>query len=58
MKLTEAEKKRGELSPVSLVFLAFFTSRRSPLSEGLEQVRLRKQPTFRDATTGFPRNYV
>ena len=53
------QRKREESSLQSLsFFLAFFTSRRSLLSEGLEQVRVRKQPTFRDATTGFPRNDV
>ena len=53
------QRKREESSLQSLSFLlAFFTSRRSLLSEGLEQVRARKQPTFRDATTDFPRNDV
>lgn len=30
----------------------------APLSEGLEQASVRRQPTFRGATTGFPRHFA
>ena len=59
MKPTEAEKERGELSPVPRTFPRVpVTSRHSLLSEGLEQASVRKQPTFRDVTAGFPQNDV
>ena len=53
------QRKREESSLQSLsLFLEFFTSPRSLLSEGPEQASVRKRPTFRNVTTGFPRNDV